>query len=180
MDSYEDEGYDRYGHPLMARRKQPSASLSWGSNHERQPTTGGGHSSSSREVSPWEEEPRRREHWEARERKDWQAAQPPRNSRQSSFDRQQRPRRHADSWDEEDDYEQVETFFYTVAVSSFKFYCAFEICNPSNSKDSFLSLAIVFIVADTTRNVQAGTTGPNATARATSKRTEVEVETGIG
>ncbi|XP_068894247.1 protein disabled isoform X8 [Tenebrio molitor] len=86
-DSYEEEYYECYEKPR--RRKQT------GYVHGGKGT--GGHSSSSRDVSPWEEEPRRRD---AREqRTGWM-----KHARQHSFEKH-RDRRHTDSWDEEDDYE---------------------------------------------------------------------------
>ncbi|XP_066249768.1 protein disabled isoform X3 [Euwallacea similis] len=82
-DSYEEEYYECYDRPR--RRKQGG----W-----PQPTPGG-HSSSSRDVSPWEEEQPRR-----RDGRPWG-----RNPRGHSFDRHR-----VDSWDddEEDDYEYDE------------------------------------------------------------------------
>lgn len=62
----------------------------------------GGHSSSSRDASPWEEEPRR-----VRDGRDHREIWTSRHSKQHSFERQ-RDRKHADSWDEEDDYEYDE------------------------------------------------------------------------
>lgn len=84
-DSYEDECYDCYDRPR--RRRQTT----WAGQQ-----TAGGHSSSSRDVSPWEEEPRRRDG-----RQTWTS----RHTRQQSFERHGRDRRHTDSWDEDDDYE---------------------------------------------------------------------------
>ncbi|KAH1001073.1 hypothetical protein HUJ04_013332 [Dendroctonus ponderosae] len=87
-DSYEEEYYDTHERPR--RRRQT------GWQHGSQQTTGG-HSSSSRDVSPWEEEPRRREG-----RPGWG-----RHPRGHSFDRH-RDVKHVDSWDEDDDYEYDE------------------------------------------------------------------------
>lgn len=87
-DSYDEDCYDCYERPR--RRRQQT----W--THGSQAT--GGHSSSSRDVSPWEEEPRRRDHRENRQM--WSS----RHGRQHSFERH-RDRRRTDSWDEEDDYE---------------------------------------------------------------------------
>ncbi|XP_060523966.1 protein disabled [Cylas formicarius] len=81
-DSYEEEYYECYDRPRR-RRQGP------GWQHVRQPT--GGHSSSSRDVSPWEEEPNRREGWPIS-----------RTSKGHPFDRH-RDMKHADSWDDEDD-----------------------------------------------------------------------------
>ncbi|XP_044264647.1 protein disabled isoform X2 [Tribolium madens] len=80
-DSYEDEYYECYEKP---RRRKQTAYV-----HGSQGGAGG-HSSSSRDVSPWEEEPRRR---------GWG-----KHARQHSFEKH-RDRRHTDSWDDEDDYE---------------------------------------------------------------------------
>ncbi|XP_017777632.1 PREDICTED: protein disabled isoform X2 [Nicrophorus vespilloides] len=82
-DSYEDERYDCYERPRRRRQTTWSGQAT------------GGHSSSSRDVSPWEEEPRRRDGRQS----SWSS----RHSRQHSFDRHSR--RPTDSWDEEDDYE---------------------------------------------------------------------------
>ena len=82
-DSYDDENYECYERPR--RRKQT------GYVHGGQGA--GGHSSSSRDVSPWEEEPRRET------RASWA-----KHARQVSLEKY-RERRHADSWDDEDDYE---------------------------------------------------------------------------
>ncbi|KAK5648976.1 hypothetical protein RI129_003868 [Pyrocoelia pectoralis] len=96
-DSYEEEA-DYYERPPRRRRQ-----LAWGHGGEGGQGTAG-HSSSSREVSPWEEEPRRRERDLREHRETWSS----RHSRQQhSFDKP-RDRRHADSWDEEDDYEYDE------------------------------------------------------------------------
>ncbi|KAK9880484.1 hypothetical protein WA026_011729 [Henosepilachna vigintioctopunctata] len=91
-DSFEDEYYECYDKPR--RRKQGG----WGGHGGSQAT--GGHSSSSRDASPWEEEPKRRDPRDVRgnERIGWS-----RSSKQQ-FDRH-RERRPTDSWDEEDDYE---------------------------------------------------------------------------
>lgn len=89
-DSYEDEYYERYDRPR--RRRQGG----WQQQHGSQQTTGG-HSSSSRDVSPWEEEPRRRDG-----RPGWG-----RHLRGHSFDRH-RDVKHMDSWDDDDDYEYDE------------------------------------------------------------------------
>ncbi|XP_065166906.1 protein disabled isoform X3 [Atheta coriaria] len=101
-DSFEDEGYDYYDRPRRARR--PPASVTGSVRDEswfNQPS--GGHSSSSRDVSPWEEEPRRRDG-----RQSWAS----RHSR-SSFERHAGERwRHADSWDEDDDYEYEDERFH--------------------------------------------------------------------
>lgn len=61
-----------------------------------------GHSSSSRDVSPWEEEPRRRDARGVREQdhRELNCSAYPRHSVE-----RYRERKHADSWDEEDDYE---------------------------------------------------------------------------
>lgn len=56
----------------------------------------GGHSSSSRDVSPWEEEPRRSKE----QRSGWM-----KHARQYSLEKQHRDRRQIDSWDDEDDNE---------------------------------------------------------------------------
>lgn len=88
-DSYDEEYYECYERPR--RRRQGN----W--QHGAQAT--GGHSSSSRDVSPWEEEPRRREPRDIRETRSGY-----RHPRGPSFERH-RERRHTDSWDEEDDYE---------------------------------------------------------------------------
>ncbi|XP_031327904.1 protein disabled isoform X5 [Photinus pyralis] len=94
-DSYEEEG-DYYERPPRRRRQ-----MAWTHTGEGGQAAGG-HSSSSRDASPWEEEPRRRDLRDHRET--WSS----RHSRQQhSFDRT-RDRRHADSWDEEDDYEYDE------------------------------------------------------------------------
>ncbi|XP_063921494.1 protein disabled isoform X2 [Zophobas morio] len=85
-DSYDDENYECYERPR--RRKQT------GYVHGGQGA--GGHSSSSRDVSPWEEEPRRET------RASWA-----KHARQVSLEKY-RERRHADSWDDEDDYEYEE------------------------------------------------------------------------
>ncbi|KAL3287233.1 hypothetical protein HHI36_001710 [Cryptolaemus montrouzieri] len=91
-DSYEEEYYECYDRPR--RRRQGG----WGSHGGNQGT--GGHSSSSRDVSPWEEEPKRRDPRESRggDRMGWS-----RSSKQQ-IDRY-RERRHTDSWDDEDDYD---------------------------------------------------------------------------
>lgn len=81
-DSYDDDNYECYQRPR--RRKQASYAYTG---------QGTGHSSSSRDVSPWEEEPRR-------EIKPGWA----KHARQHSLEKY-RERRHADSWDDEDDYE---------------------------------------------------------------------------
>ncbi|KAJ8962804.1 hypothetical protein NQ318_001203 [Aromia moschata] len=98
-DSYDEEYYESYERPR--RRRQAN----W--QHGGQAT--GGHSSSSRDVSPWEEEPRRREPREGREPRPAY-----RHPRGHSFERH---RRQTDSWDEEDDYEyddeQDERFHWT-------------------------------------------------------------------
>ncbi|XP_018579344.1 protein disabled isoform X2 [Anoplophora glabripennis] len=91
-DSYDEEYYECYERPR--RRRQGN----W--QHGGQAT--GGHSSSSRDVSPWEEEPRRREPRDARETRAGY-----RHPRGPSFERH-RERRHTDSWDEDDDYEYDE------------------------------------------------------------------------
>ncbi|XP_045476508.1 protein disabled isoform X2 [Harmonia axyridis] len=90
-DSYDDEYYECYERPR--RRRQGG----WGAHGGQV----GGHSSSSRDVSPWEEEPKRREPRESRsaERLGW--SRPP---KPQQFDRY-RERRPTDSWDEEDEYE---------------------------------------------------------------------------
>ncbi|KAJ8972313.1 hypothetical protein NQ314_000228 [Rhamnusium bicolor] len=88
-DSYDEEYYECYERPR--RRRQGN----W--QHGTQAT--GGHSSSSRDVSPWEEEPRRREPRDGREPRPGY-----RHPRGHSFERH-RDRRPTDSWDEEDDYE---------------------------------------------------------------------------
>ncbi|KAJ8972880.1 hypothetical protein NQ317_015785 [Molorchus minor] len=88
MDSYDEEYYGGYERPR--RRRQGN----W--QHGVQAT--GGHSSSSRDVSPWEEEPRRREPREGRELRPGY-----RHPRGHSYERHRRP---TDSWDEEDDYEE--------------------------------------------------------------------------
>ncbi|KAL1501097.1 hypothetical protein ABEB36_006485 [Hypothenemus hampei] len=79
IDSYDEDYYECYERPR--RRRQ------W-ATHGNQ---GGGHSSSSRDVSPWEEEPRRRGWAGGRQH----------GPRGHSFDRH----RVVDSWDEDDDYE---------------------------------------------------------------------------
>ncbi|XP_008195099.1 protein disabled isoform X2 [Tribolium castaneum] len=84
-DSYEDEYYECYEKP---RRRKQTVYVHGGSQGA------GGHSSSSRDVSPWEEEPRRRD-----QRAGWV-----KHARQHSFEKH-RDRRHTDSWDDEDDYE---------------------------------------------------------------------------
>lgn len=89
-DSYDEEYYECYDRPR--RRRQQT---NW--QHGNQ--AAGGHSSSSRDVSPWEEEPRRRE---LREHRDPRTVY--RHPRTHSFERR-RDRRLADSWDEDDDYE---------------------------------------------------------------------------
>lgn len=102
-DSYEDEGYEYYDRPPRRRRQ-----MNWPSHGNGGQATGG-HSSSSRDASPWEEEPRRRELRDGRDMREHRETWSSRHSRgQHSFERQ-RDRRHADSWDEEDDYEYVET-----------------------------------------------------------------------
>lgn len=78
-DSYDEEYYECYD-DKPRRRRQPGAWQHGGA---------GGHSSSSRDVSPWEEEPRRA--WEGRGYR-----------HQRAFERH---RRVTDSWDEDDDYE---------------------------------------------------------------------------
>ncbi|XP_050312433.1 uncharacterized protein LOC126747689 isoform X2 [Anthonomus grandis grandis] len=91
-DSYEEEYYECYERPR--RRKQLPQPSSQQQQQQPQATwqQQGGHSSSSRDVSPWEEEPRRR---------GW-------GRRGHSFDRRDRPTT-ADSWDDdEDDYEYDE------------------------------------------------------------------------
>ncbi|XP_074037034.1 DAB adaptor protein isoform X3 [Leptinotarsa decemlineata] len=90
-DSYDEEYYECCERPR--RRRQQAGN--W--QHGGQAT--GGHSSSSRDVSPWEEEPRKREV------KDPRTAY--RYARGHSFERQ-RDRRLTDSWDEDDDYEYEE------------------------------------------------------------------------
>ncbi|XP_044747407.1 protein disabled isoform X2 [Coccinella septempunctata] len=93
-DSYDDEYYECYERP---RRRRQGGWVAHGGGGGQ---VAGGHSSSSRDVSPWEEEPKRREPRESRsaERIGWS-----RSSKQQ-FDRY-RERRHTDSWDEEDEYE---------------------------------------------------------------------------
>lgn len=86
-DSYDEEYYECYDRPR--RRRQAN----WQHGGAQ---AAGGHSSSSRDVSPWEEEPRRRDVREPRPGY--------RHPRGPSFERH-RERRHTDSWDEEDDYE---------------------------------------------------------------------------
>nr|XP_022904079.1 protein disabled isoform X2 [Onthophagus taurus] len=99
-DSYEDECYECYDRPRR-RRQQPN----WGAPpHTMQGT--GGHSSSSRDVSPWEEEPSRRRQ-DLREYREPRQVWSSKHGRQHSFDRH-RDKRHNDSWDEEDDYEYEE------------------------------------------------------------------------
>ncbi|KAF2900571.1 hypothetical protein ILUMI_05613 [Ignelater luminosus] len=101
-DSYEDEGYEYYDRPPRRRRQ-----MNWASHGSGGQATGG-HSSSSRDASPWEEEPRRRELRDGRDMREHRETWSSRHSRgQHSFERQ-RDRRHADSWDEEDDYEYDE------------------------------------------------------------------------
>lgn len=90
-DSYEDEYYECYDRPR--RRRQGSGNWQHGN---QQP---GGHSSSSRDVSPWEEEPRRRPEG----RVGWG-----KHPRGHSFDRH-REAKQVDSWDDDDeDYEYDE------------------------------------------------------------------------
>ncbi|XP_072389081.1 protein disabled isoform X3 [Diabrotica undecimpunctata] len=89
-DSYDEEYYECYDRPR--RRRQQS---NW--QHGNQ--AAGGHSSSSRDVSPWEEEPQRRD---LREMRDPRTVY--RHPRTHSFERR-RDRRLTDSWDEDDDYE---------------------------------------------------------------------------
>ncbi|KAF5280274.1 hypothetical protein FQR65_LT03082 [Abscondita terminalis] len=96
-DSYEEEG-EFYGRPPRRRRQ-----MTW-SSHGVIGQAAGGHSSSSRDASPWEEEPRRRERDVREHREMWTS----RHSRQQHSFERQRDRRHADSWDEEDDYEYDE------------------------------------------------------------------------
>lgn len=99
-DSYDDEYYECYERPR--RRRQGGGS--WTSSAGQLPVgTGGGHSSSSRDVSPWEEEPasRRRDYRDGRQT--WSSKHSG-SGRQHVFDRH-REKRHNDSWDEEDDYE---------------------------------------------------------------------------
>lgn len=79
-DSYDEEYYECYD-DKPRRRRQPGGVWQHGG--------AGGHSSSSRDVSPWEEEPRRT--------KEGRGYKHPRG-----FDRH---RRVTDSWDEDDDYE---------------------------------------------------------------------------
>ncbi|XP_056645938.1 protein disabled isoform X2 [Diorhabda sublineata] len=89
-DSFDEEYYECYDRPR--RRRQQS---NW--QHGNQ--AAGGHSSSSRDVSPWEEEPHRRD---IREMRDPRTVY--RHPRTHSFERR-RDRRVTDSWDEDDDYE---------------------------------------------------------------------------
>ncbi|KAF7277837.1 hypothetical protein GWI33_009095 [Rhynchophorus ferrugineus] len=93
-DSYEDEYYECYDRPRR-RRQGGGGGGGGGWQHGNQQT--GGHSSSSRDVSPWEEEPRRREG-----RPGWG-----KHPRGHSFERH-RDMKHVDSWDDDDDYEYDE------------------------------------------------------------------------
>ncbi|GJQ66151.1 Dab [Trypoxylus dichotomus] len=101
-DSYDDDYYECYDRPR--RRRQASG---WTASSGQVPASGtGGHSSSSRDVSPWEEEPtsRRREYREGRQT--WTSKHAG-SGRQHSFERH-KDKRYNDSWDEEDDYEYEE------------------------------------------------------------------------
>lgn len=101
-DSYEDDYYECYEKPR--RRRQGG----WTTTAGQVPAGTGGHSSSSRDVSPWEEEPtsRRRDYRDGRQT--WTSKYG--GGRQHSFERH-RDKRHNDSWDEEDDYEYVYVTF---------------------------------------------------------------------
>ncbi|KAG5897297.1 hypothetical protein JTB14_011462 [Gonioctena quinquepunctata] len=90
-DSYDEEYHECYDRPRRRRQQ--------GSNWQHGGQATGGHSSSSRDVSPWEEEPRR---CELRDVRDPRAAY--KYARGHSFERH-RDRRPTDSWDEDDDYE---------------------------------------------------------------------------
>lgn len=88
-DSYDEEYYDCYDKP---RRRRHPYNWQYG-NHGT-----GGHSSSSRDVSPWEEEPQR-----SRDQRD--SRHPVYRHSRHPFDKY-RERTSNDSWDEdEDDYE---------------------------------------------------------------------------
>ncbi|CAH1163912.1 unnamed protein product [Phaedon cochleariae] len=90
-DSYEEEHRERYERPR--RRRQPAYPAAAAA------PTAGGHSSSSRDVSPWEEEPRRAREGRGKEGRAYGRV----GVRGASFER--RRRRATDSWDEEDDYD---------------------------------------------------------------------------
>ncbi|KAK9759072.1 Phosphotyrosine interaction domain (PTB/PID) [Popillia japonica] len=101
-DSYDDEYYECYDRPR--RRRQAGGGYS--TSAVQIPTGTGGHSSSSRDVSPWEEEPtnRRRDYRDGRQT--WSSKHGA-GGRQHSFERH-KDKRYNDSWDEEDDYEYEE------------------------------------------------------------------------
>lgn len=94
-DSYDEEYHECYDErpPQHRRRRQPS---NW-KTARGAAQAGGGHSSSSRDVSPWEEEPRKPRSGAVHTTGGRQHA-PPRMPHQ--YDRR---RRITDSWDEDDD-----------------------------------------------------------------------------
>lgn len=95
-DSYEDECFNYYDRPPPYHRRQIGRHLESGG-------VVGGHSSSSRDVSPLDDEQSRR---------DPRELQPSWRRHQDTFGRRrERDRRRTDSWDEEDDFEYDATEF---------------------------------------------------------------------